>query len=300
MLSAAPTHGKGSMEAHGYHLDNKPSAPLSFPHCFLEPHLPFTEGSFSMCDFYQEPRKRMLVLTLLPASSQHMAALLSFLLLSSSNSTGWDDWINLAMLEASHTVSFWDPPEEPPHDCRDCRSTCHLVWDCPIPSSCPWQSAGLKAGGRLSPSRNWGIHRVSSPPGAGIPTYLQCCNMTPSPRARFNCPQASNSVFYHPEWNTLIKYKVGVLNSQAVILWCSHMKCLPVNGCPSKCFLGHQREWLYRTQALKRLTQNEVNHSSFTHSTDTHWAPIMGQVLCRELGKLWCAEKNCCLQWPYL
>ena len=89
MLNAAPNHGKGSMEARGYHLDNKPSAPLSFPHCFLEPHLPFTKGSFSMCDFHQEPRNWMMVLTLLPASSQYItAALLSFLLLSSSNSTG--------------------------------------------------------------------------------------------------------------------------------------------------------------------------------------------------------------------
>ena len=56
----------------------------------------------------------------------------------------------------------------------------------------------------MSPSRSWGVHIVSSLPGTGIPTYLQCCNMTPSPRARFNCPQASNSVFFFTILNEIL------------------------------------------------------------------------------------------------
>lgn len=47
----------------------------------------------------------------------------------------------------------------------------------------------------MSPGRSKGLLAASSPPGAGILTYLQRRNMTPSPRARFNFPQAGNRVF---------------------------------------------------------------------------------------------------------
>ena len=170
-----------------------------------EPHLPFTQGSFSTCDFYQEPGNWMLVLTPRPDSSQYItAALLSFfwsnILLSFSNSTGCDDLTNHKvdpeMLKGSHGVSFWDPSKAPPHNCGHCRNTCHLVLGLFHPSSCPLQSAQLKGGDRMSLGRSWGVLTASSLPGTSIPTYLQCRNMTPSPRARLNFPQGSNRVFF--------------------------------------------------------------------------------------------------------
>lgn len=48
----------------------------------------------------------------------------------------------------------------------------------------------------MSLGRSWGVLTASSLPGTSIPTYLQCRNMTPSPRARLNFPQASNRVFF--------------------------------------------------------------------------------------------------------
>ena len=179
----------------------------------------------------------MLVLTLLPASSQYItAALLSFLLLSSSNSTGWDGLINPAILEASHAVSFWDPSKNPLITAG--IAGVPVTWLGTVPSllhalcnlhswrqevECPQADAGVF---------------TQSPPRLALVSPLICSVVTwplpPEPGLTAHKPVTVFFFFffYHPERNTLIKYEVGVLNSQVVILWCSHMKCMLVSGRP--------------------------------------------------------------------